>query len=237
MNKDYLSELPPDMLATQLSYLPFSDVINVCVVNKKINKFCTDPKYHPYWKSMIINTYGKLPEYKKIIEANKDLPFNYHLYTQLINLLDLKTQLNIYEKQGDNKYAERIKNKLKLIDYKKNLNLIVNMLIDNGTGRILLNGTEFTIKTIKSLYIQLRNSFKKLFSYLPDKTINDVNKFINDDFIVVRSAIYQGLGYSGSDFNILIKGLSIDNYKELKLIQPTPDLPTIPTIPTLLYRI
>ncbi len=52
--------LPSDLMAKELSYLPFKDVISLCGTNRKYHDFCTDKHYELYWKNMIVNTYGPL---------------------------------------------------------------------------------------------------------------------------------------------------------------------------------
>ena len=111
---DNLSGLSPDLFIQQITYLPFSDVINICNANKTLYSYCTDPKYAIRWKSLINNTFGNVYNYdEKLRKTQENIklqtktnePFekiyNYLVYTQLVKRLDPITQAMIYYQQGD----------------------------------------------------------------------------------------------------------------------------------------
>nr|QBK91632.1 MAG: F-box-like family protein [Pithovirus LCPAC302] len=102
---DYLSQLPIDIFIHNITYLPFSDVINICSTNQKLHTYCTDPQYNNHWKSLIDNTFSLVDNYEeklnkiwlnlKVIKNT----YNYQVYTGLIKLLDPITQAMIYYRQ------------------------------------------------------------------------------------------------------------------------------------------
>jgi len=105
MNK--LEKLPIDIFIKQITYLPFSDVINICQTNAKFHDYCTNQSYSTHWKSLIVNTFGDMENYQySLRKVWNDLSlsentYNYLVYTHLIKYLDPITQLMIYRKQGD----------------------------------------------------------------------------------------------------------------------------------------
>lgn len=104
-----LSQLPIDIFIQNITYLPFSDVVNVCHSNSKLHNYCMNPKYNNSWKVLIDNTFSKLYHYQDILNKvwrnfnMKPNTYNYIVYTQLIKFLSPVTQLNIYYRQGDMK--------------------------------------------------------------------------------------------------------------------------------------
>ncbi len=116
---DYLSQLPVDQ---NITYLPFSDVSNICKSNTKLHGYCTDPRYKNNWKRLIDNTFGNtVSNYSEKLEKiwnkfglNKDT-YNYIVYTNLVKVLDPITQGMIYYKQGDTKSFENITQKRKFL--------------------------------------------------------------------------------------------------------------------------
>lgn len=112
-----LKTQPIDIFLLQLTYLPFEDVKAVCSSSKKLFDYCTNPKYNKNWKKIIDDTYKNVDDYDgKLLEIwNKfNLPintYNYKVYTQLINVLDIITQHMIWYKQGDMKSFNKIADK------------------------------------------------------------------------------------------------------------------------------
>ena len=114
--------LPADVFIYELTFLPFSEVINLCGANTKFHRYCSDPQYNNSRRRLIENTFGNIYNYPeklkriqdKLIQDKKlDVPrYNYLVYTQLINLLDPVTQLMIYHRQGDsvNFYDKKFNN-------------------------------------------------------------------------------------------------------------------------------
>ena len=113
---DNLSKLPVDLFINQITYLPFSDVINICNTNKTFHEYCTNPRYSVRWRSLINNTFGNIYNYqeklKQIQDKLKINGYNYLIYTQLIKILDPITQAMIYYQQNDisfNKFGQEEK--------------------------------------------------------------------------------------------------------------------------------
>ena len=110
---DYLSRLPIDIFIQNITYLPFSDVVNICQSNKKIHNYCTHSRYNIRWKALINNTFSQVDNYQeKLNKIWLDLnvtknTYNYLVYTQLIKLLDPITQAMIYYRQGDMKFFKK----------------------------------------------------------------------------------------------------------------------------------
>ena len=109
MDIDYLSQLPVDLFIQNITYLPFDDIVSVCIANQKLHAYCSDPKYTNHWKKLIDNTFSNIYDYPNKLKEiwvklglNKNI-YNYLVYTQLVRLLDPITQLMIYYKQGDMK--------------------------------------------------------------------------------------------------------------------------------------
>ena len=104
---DYLSSLPVEIFIQNITYLPFSEVITVCTVNKKLHNYCTDDKYKLYWKQLVDTTFGKVYGYEdkvKKVWKKLNLPentYNYVVYTNMVRVLDPITQLLIYHRQND----------------------------------------------------------------------------------------------------------------------------------------
>ncbi len=107
MNVDHLSQLPVDVFIKEITYLPFSDVINVCTVNKTLHNYCTNPAYNNKWRQLIDDTFGNIYEYQEKLNQIRlkfgigDGVYNYLIYTHLVKVLDPITQLMIYYRQGD----------------------------------------------------------------------------------------------------------------------------------------
>ncbi len=98
-----------DIFIKQLTYLPFEDVKSLCSSTSKLYNYCTNPKYNNNWKKLIDDTFGKVDDYSiKLQEIwdklslNKNT-YNYKVYTQLVNILDIVTQHMIWYVQGDMK--------------------------------------------------------------------------------------------------------------------------------------
>ena len=100
-------EFSPVISVISVTYLPFRDVISICQVNKKLHKYCTDPKYSIQWKILVQNTFSQVHNYEdKLgkIQSNLNLgkdDYNYIVYTQFVKTLDPITQLMIYYRQKD----------------------------------------------------------------------------------------------------------------------------------------
>ena len=113
-----LELLSDDVLGYQITYLPFTDVKQLCETSKRLHNFClgTSSKQSNTWRNIIYNTFGYLYNYNDILlklSDNCDGPcYNYFVYVNFINYLDKVTQLMIYYKQGDlnsfesNKYTD-----------------------------------------------------------------------------------------------------------------------------------
>jgi len=116
---DYLSKLPPDLLATEITHLKFSDVESFCKLDNKINDFCMSPKYRNHWRSIIENAFSQLAYYETVLIAiNEKLgyvytKYNYLVYTGFVKILPLNVQANIYKRQGDQKSYNRVFNEAK----------------------------------------------------------------------------------------------------------------------------
>ena len=99
---DQLSNLPVDLFIQSITYLPFSDVINVCSSNEKLHNYCTDKKYNTQWKSLIDNTFSSIYDYEGKLKnlwtklGLNEGTYNYIVYVKLIDLLDPVTQATIY---------------------------------------------------------------------------------------------------------------------------------------------
>ncbi len=109
MNINLLSGLPIDLFIQQITYLPFDNVITICTSNKKLHNYCTNSKYNSRWKKIIDDTFGGiynydnyLKEIRNKLNINDDV-YNYLVYSHLVKVLDLITQLMIYYRQGDMK--------------------------------------------------------------------------------------------------------------------------------------
>ena len=104
---DRLSELPIDIFIKNITYLPFSDVIKVCGLNKKLHNYCSDSKYNNHWKALIDDTFGTVYGYKDKLKrvwdrlGQDDGSYDYLVYVNLVKELDPITQLMIYYRQGD----------------------------------------------------------------------------------------------------------------------------------------
>ena len=104
-----LELLSDDVLGYQITFLPFTDVKQLCETSKRLNNFClgTSTKQSNIWRSIIYNTFGYLDNYNDILlklseQYNCVGPcYNYYVYVNFINYLDKVTQLMIYYKQGD----------------------------------------------------------------------------------------------------------------------------------------
>lgn len=137
---DELSNLPVELFVETITYLPFSEVISVCNVNKKTHNYCTDNKYNAHWKRLIDYTFGSVYGYETMVEdIQRQLgligTYNYLIYVNLVKKLDHITQLMIYYRQND---------------------------MDN------FNDPKFT-KTQKFLALFLLNDINNIEKYLPDK--------------------------------------------------------------------
>ena len=102
-----MENLSADIFIKHITYLPFTDVINLCHTNKKFHTYCTYPKYRIPWKALVLNTFGNIDNYQEKLEKtwlglglDKD-SYNYMVYVNLVKTLDPITQLTIYYKQGD----------------------------------------------------------------------------------------------------------------------------------------
>ena len=111
-----LLSLPPQILISRMTYLPFKDVVSLCKTNTRLHNICMSDKYRNDWKSLIDDTYGMYPDYQELVKADTDLRYNYLLYTQLIHNLDPHIQLEIYKKQGDEEEITRVNRMLKLLE-------------------------------------------------------------------------------------------------------------------------
>ncbi len=175
--------LSPDLMAKELSYLPFNDVISLCKTNSKYHNFCTDKHYELYWKNMIVNTYGPLSNYQELLKKYKNLEYNYILYTQLINLLDLDVQMDIYKHQGDEKSYERVRGIKHVTSKFRNISKLANRIryLNNRQKLMFPNGTIISKKSVKYLLKSLINDIVKE-DYLPkkdrDNIIDRMNKII-----------------------------------------------------------
>jgi len=175
--------LSPDLMAKELSYLPFDDVISLCKTNSKYHNFCTDKHYELYWKNMIVNTYGPLSNYQELLKKYKNLEYNYILYTQLINLLDLDVQMDIYKRQGDEKSYERV-GKIKYVTVKfRNLGKLANRMRNlNNRQRLMYPDGRIISKKHVKLFLQYQIRMIKGKHLLPEKTrdniIDRMNKII-----------------------------------------------------------
>ena len=74
MDPDYLSTLPPPLLISRMSYLPFDDVVSLCTTNAKLHNICSSDRYANEWKALIDDTYGNTQYYKDL--AKKDIKYN-----------------------------------------------------------------------------------------------------------------------------------------------------------------
>lgn len=165
---DYLSSLPVEIFIQNITYLPFSDVINVCSSNKKLYNYCIDKKYNTQWKSLIDNTYSSIYDYEGKLKnlwtklGLNERTYNYIVYVKLIDILDPVTQATIYYRQGDMENFERFKQDVKYLtlfllgnrDFKKYYDGIVsssityNRLLD-GDKIIHYKLTEMLLDMIK----------------------------------------------------------------------------------------
>ena len=104
-----LELLPDDVLGYQITYLPFTDVKQLCETSKRLNNFClgTSTKQSNIWRNVIHSTFSNVVNYNDILlklskQYNCDGPcYNYYVYVNFINYLDQITQLMIYYKQKD----------------------------------------------------------------------------------------------------------------------------------------
>ena len=94
-----ITDLPPPLLISRMTYLPYKDVISLCGTNKRLHDICTSDNYSIYWKGIIEDTYGNTKYYQDM--DKKNLKYDYVLYTQLINYLPPGVQSEIYRRQGD----------------------------------------------------------------------------------------------------------------------------------------
>ena len=147
MNRiDHLSQLPIDSFISEITYLPFQDVVWVCSANDKLMSFCSDPQYNPYWKSLIDDTFRDVPHYqtklKELWEKLKINPdtYNYLVYTQMVKLLDLTTQAMIYYRQGDIKSFDQLPygdgDKLLLEIARRGYMKVLRHMINRGIGNV-----------------------------------------------------------------------------------------------------
>jgi len=110
-----MDTLSIDTFIKTMTYLPMSDVINICLSNSKFHDYCISSKYYNNWKLLINDTYSDIDDYQnkiKSIRVNLNLPensYNYLIYVNLIKTLDPITQLIIYYRQNDIKSFEDIK--------------------------------------------------------------------------------------------------------------------------------
>lgn len=130
MNADYLSVLPPPLLISRMTYLPFKDVVSFCRTNTRLHDVCMSATYRNEWKALIDDTYGTYPYYQDLVKARPGIEYNYILYTQLIHELDPHIQLEIYKKQGDEEEVQRVN---KMID----IHILRRMEMARGSGRVL----------------------------------------------------------------------------------------------------
>lgn len=111
LDVNYLTKLPKELLAAEITYLSFGQVASLCSVNKEMNNFCrgTTSRDQLIWKNLIMTLYkpytNYLPSLEQYIEekfkCEKEKCWNYNTYTQLVRKLPYITQGRIYLRSGD----------------------------------------------------------------------------------------------------------------------------------------
>ena len=125
-----LTNLPPPLIISKMTYLSYKDVESLCNTNRRLNEICTSPKYTNDWRMLIDNTYQD-SEYYQELRRDK-LNYNYKLYIDLINVLELPVQLEIYKKQGDEESVRLIERKIN-----QRNKLLTKIQIVKGGTRVL----------------------------------------------------------------------------------------------------
>ena len=104
----------------KLFNLPAEQVTNSC----QVNKFCkgdTD-RTRIIWKNLISNTFSQYPNYNDLLKeisvkhGYDDVCYYHQVYTDFNNYIPLKTQFNIYLKQGDIRMINVVATKLYDVD-------------------------------------------------------------------------------------------------------------------------
>ena len=90
-----MNQLPVDVFIKEITYLPFSEVINVCQANTTLHKYCTNLDYNNNWKLLIDDTFSgihnyqeKLKQIRLKLNLNEGI-YNYLVYSHLVKLLVL----------------------------------------------------------------------------------------------------------------------------------------------------
>lgn len=112
-----LGDLPSNILAKEITYLPFSDVQSLCQTSKRIHNFCiaNTENSRLIWKNLITNAFSRYSNYGEILEkvsrkhgCQERVCYNYLVYVDFINFLPNETKLDIYRRQGDMESYERV---------------------------------------------------------------------------------------------------------------------------------
>lgn len=112
-----MEQLPYDLLAKEITYLPFEDVRSFCQTDRRIHNFCLakNPRHKTIWKRLIENTFGGLDNYDNILlqlsrkyNCPEERCYNYLIYVNFVNRLDPVIQAMIYYRQNDKESLDKI---------------------------------------------------------------------------------------------------------------------------------
>lgn len=209
-----MDEVPVDIAIKQMTYLPISEVNNICVLNKKYHSYCTDPKYNSRWKLLIDNTYSSIDNYQEKLNEiwNKlGLPpntYNYKVYTHLIHTLDKITQSMIYYKQGDHQSFDKLSQTEKFLSMfmlgnKDLINYLPNHYYQPFVD--MLNGKSIPEDTLNKMLLEMTfhdnlagvKYFKTRGSTLSDQEI--LMKIFNRKSMVDSTNVLNYLNNRGAD--------------------------------------
>lgn len=184
-----MESLPVDLFIQQITYLPFDEVTNLCQVNTKFHKYCTNAKYANNWRLLIKNTFSQLDDYETNLEEllKKYGGYNYQVYTNFVKTLDPVTQAMIYYKQGDMKSFEKMDIIIRflamfLIGNKKGMEKYKYYPIPSGTFFKIIN---------KSLVISKRELYDAMSTMIQRGSLAGVKYLVKEGALVDKNNMIQ----------------------------------------------
>lgn len=129
-----MERLTSDLLAKEITYLSFRDVVSLCQTEKRLHSFCMAETKRDklIWKNLIQNAFSHIPNYSDKIKqlsekycsvnSNTDSNtsedgtrecYNYLVYVNFVKLLDPVTQALIYYRQNDTDSLNQLSKEVK----------------------------------------------------------------------------------------------------------------------------
>lgn len=193
-----MEHLPPDLLAKQITYLPFRDVGSLCRINQRLHDFCiaNTERSQIIWKNLIQNAFSNTTNYENNLRrlsrkyCGTDRCYNYLVYVNFIKLLDPVTQAMIYYRQNDKESLDTLSNEVKFFasfllgninEMKNNLEPGWNMSVYSLSMEVLKPSMEPEEKT-KLLVEVTKKGYFPMIKYLIDSGA-DVNT--NNGFLLI----------------------------------------------------